>query len=131
MDLKGTNNEKVPFEKCRGLRDRINDYAEEHDFVVSEFVEKKIKWSETHGGRCFCSPFERLTCPCDNVYEDMKLYNGRCLCRMFWKPEAYSKWLKTKEKQKPLTTYQKETMNDFEKAEAKKQIKDMWKKLEK
>lgn len=103
INVTGTNNEKVPFEKCVELRDNIQKYAKKHNFVISDFVEKKIKWSETHGGRCFCDPLHRLVCPCDNVYEDMKCFNGRCLCRLFWKPEAYEKWMKTKQKQKTLS----------------------------
>jgi len=131
INVTGTNNEKVLFGKDKELRNRIKEYATEHNFVISDFVNKKIKWSETHSGRCFCSPFERVKCPCDNVYEDMKKYNGRCLCRLFWKPEAYEKWLKTKQKQKTLSNVKVEKIKKTkeEKINDKKIIDSIWKSL--
>lgn len=134
LNVTGTNNEKVEYNIDKEYLDRLEKYAEENGFVINKFAKKKIEWMRTHSivySVCFCDPINRTKCPCDHVHEDMKRFNGRCLCRLLWKPEAYAKWIEQKKKQKPLTTYQKETMNDFEKKEAKKQIKDMWKNLEK
>ena len=134
INVKGTNNEKVPCGRDKELRNRIKEYAEEHNFIVSDFVEKKIKWSQCHGGRCFCSPFERVKCPCDNVYEDMKKYNGRCLCRLFWKPDAYDKWMKQKQKQKTFSDVKeksslKKDKSDEEKRKEKEIVQNVWKNL--
>lgn len=103
------------------LRDRIKSFANEHNFVISEYVEHKIKWSEEHESRCFCDAFHRK-CPCDYIYEDMVKFNGRCLCNLFWKPEAYENWKFYNNRPKKPQEEQY-VMNDIEYQEARKKVK--------
>ena len=132
INVKGTNNEKAPYGKDKELRSRLKQFAEKHNLIISDFVEKKIRFSESHYGVCFCDPLRRLKCPCDNIWEDFKAYGNRCLCRVLWKPDAYDKWLKTKQKQKTLSDVKikssvKKTKE--EKQNNKKIIDNVWRSL--
>ncbi len=118
----------APVSKDFGLRDRIKSFAEKHNFIVSEFVEHKIKWSEEHEDRCFCDPDNRI-CPCNRVYEDMANFNGRCLCNLFWKPEAYENWKYYSNKPKKQVQEQLYIMSEQEYKEAKKKVREVWKNL--
>lgn len=135
IDVTGTNNEKAPPGKDEQLRDRLKRFAEENNLVISEYVDKKLRFSETHMGVCFCDPLNRLKCPCDNVWDDIKRYNGRCLCRVLWKPDIYYKWkqqkakTKSKDKQKKAKPIKK--LSAEEKKSARKKIKDVWDTLNK
>lgn len=85
----------------------------------------------THGGRCFCDPVNRIQCPCEECLDDIhKRYNGRCMCRLFWIPEVYDKWKKSKEKIKPLDSYkeqapEEEALSKEERKAAKESIKKL------
>lgn len=76
---------------------------------------------QEHQGRCFCD-WEKRSCPCEHALEDLKRFNGICLCGV----------LCTKEK---LLYYQtvratKELSRD-EKAAAKERLKSAQKANEK
>ena len=133
MDVTGTNNEKVEYKVDKEYINRIETYAKEHGFVINEYAKKKIEWMRTHSGHCFCSPIERTCCPCDNVYEDMKRFSGRCLCRLFWKPDAYDKWMKNKQKQRTLSDVKTKSSlkkTKEEKLKEKEIIQNVWKSLQ-
>lgn len=132
-DLNFVKMDNVPVGFDSELRERIKLFAEEHNFIISEFVEHKIKWSEEHQGRCPCDPYqnERKKCPCNHVYEDMADFNGQCVCGMFWKQDAYERWKYQwlRRKDKKTTVSDEYTMTDEEYKEAKNKIKKVWKDL--
>lgn len=59
----------------------------------------------------------------------MKAFNGRCLCRLFWKPEAYAKWKRERAKQKPLIITEKVVLTREEKKKQREEIDNVWKDL--
>lgn len=125
--MTNSKNQNESVSANSNLRERINAFAVKNKFVVSEYVDHKIKWSEENENRCFCDPDHR-TCPCNHVYEDMVNFNGRCLCNLIWRPEAYETWKfyhnRPKQPQKEMPV-----MSNEEYKNAKEKVRKVWESL--
>lgn len=87
---------EAPREKVR-LKRKLRKYAKEHGLLVDYHVNKKVKWMEQHGGRCFCDWDSDRRCPCTHVQDDLVEFNGTCLCGA----------LVTRDKMKRLRAYRR------------------------
>jgi len=108
------------------LRRTLEQYAQEHGLIINEDFAWKIEWMATHQGRCACDPGNRR-CPCEHVFEDLKRFNGRCLCRVFFTPERVEQ-LKNAKKKLELTPLEKKQRKELTKRK-RKQDKESFQKL--
>jgi len=65
------------------LKQKIQEFADKHKLIINPYAETKIEWMEKHGRRCYCEPDGSRICPCKFCLEDIKEFNGSCLCRVF------------------------------------------------
>lgn len=96
------NNEYIyttlPIEPVN-VRDKLEKIAEEYGLLINEYALNKLKWSEQHGGRCMCD-WQNRTCPCTKILNDLRQYNGCCLCKLLVTPKAMELIKVNKEKAK-------------------------------
>jgi len=92
--------EDAPLEKVE-RESKVRAYAKEHGLVVDEHYLFKIRWSEEHGGRCFCDWDSDRRCPCSRVQDDLIRFNGNCMCSVLITPQK----LKQKQKQRNRPTW--------------------------
>lgn len=63
----------------QNLRQRLEEFAKKNEVFLNPKFDWKIEWMEAHQGRCFCD-WEKRSCPCEHALEDLKRFNGICLC---------------------------------------------------
>lgn len=78
----------------------LKQYAEAHSLKIDYHFRHKVKWMEAHGAVCFCAHKSNRRCPCGHIREDLKQYNGSCLCGVLNTPEALLRALKYRGKKK-------------------------------
>ena len=93
--------DKAPLEKVE-VESNVRAYAKEHGLIFDEHYLPKIRWSEEHGGRCFCKWDSDRRCPCSHVQEDLIRYNGTCLCSVLKTPKCYARVLKRRYRPLPI-----------------------------
>ena len=93
--------EDAPLEKVE-VESKVRAYAKEHGLIFDEYFLSKIRWSEEHGGRCFCNWDSDRQCPCSHVQKDLIRYNGTCLCSVLCTPEKMKKRLKYRNHVQPI-----------------------------
>lgn len=65
------------------------EHADKHGLILNPkpgYVRNVAKIVATNGGRCPCLPNERLHCPCDEMFEDIRRM-GCCHCAVFRDPK--------------------------------------------
>lgn len=117
---------EVPEGYVPNLRRTLDDFAQKNDLVINEDFAWKIEWMASHQGRCACDPANRR-CPCAHVFEDLKRFNGRCLCRVFFTPERVEQ-LKNAKKNPELTPLEKKQRKEL-REQKRKRDKDRFQKL--
>lgn len=59
---------------------RLIEYARLNNIEIDTGLSHKVEWMEKHKGVCFCDWESGRICPCGNIIDDFKKYNGQCLC---------------------------------------------------
>ena len=59
---------------------RLIEYARLNSIEIDTGLAHKVEWMEKHKGACFCDWESGRVCPCGNIVDDFKQYNGQCLC---------------------------------------------------
>lgn len=104
----------APKGKVKNLRSKIEAFAKTHGLVIDKRQTRKLTWMANHKGRCYCD-WEHRSCPCNNVMQDLKRFNGRCLCRLLWTKEALEKHMSKPRKRKKKKRTAEEKAADREK----------------
>lgn len=119
----------APQELVVEFKEKVVKCAEENDLDLNPKNMFKVEWMEEHGGRCFCDPFSDRRCPCKNMLEDIKRFNGNCLCAVFMTHERLKELLSRKPP-KQLTDEEKKIRKANAKIKAKLS-KQLFKKIKK
>lgn len=110
----------APQGKVEGLREKLEIFAKENELQIFEKNAFKIDWMIEHQGKCFCD-WQARSCPCKNVFQDLKTFNGNCLCCVFVTPEK----LKILSKPRKTVTRSSEEKKQYkEKMRAKQQANE-------
>ena len=73
------NRKLAPQGATQNLRPRLEEFAKNNGLFLNPKFAWKITWMQRHQGRCFCD-WENRHCPCEHALEDLKRFNGVCLC---------------------------------------------------
>jgi hypothetical protein len=103
----------APTGKVQHLRETLEAFAKDNGLLIFEKNAFKIEWMAEHQGKCFCD-WQHRACPCKTVFQDLKTFNGNCLCTLFC----------TEEKLKVLSRARKTVVKSPEEQKAyKEQLK--------
>jgi hypothetical protein len=112
----------APQGPAQNLRPRLEEFANNNELFLNPKFDWKITWMEEHQGRCFCD-WEKRSCPCEHALEDLKRFNGICLCGVLCTKEKLLYYQKTMQSPKPLTPDEKRATKERLKREQKANLK--------
>lgn len=78
--------ELAPLGKTENLQEQLEAFAKTNSLLIFDKNRWKITWMAEHQGKCFCD-WQNRSCPCKTVFQDLKTFNGNCLCGVFVTPE--------------------------------------------
>lgn len=78
--------ELAPLGKTENLQEQLEAFAKTNGLLIFDKNRWKITWMAEHHGKCFCD-WQNRSCPCKTMFQDLKTFNGNCLCGVFVTPE--------------------------------------------
>jgi hypothetical protein len=100
----------APQGAAQNLRPRLEEFAKNNELFLNPKFRWKIEWMEQHQGRCFCD-WEKRFCPCEHALEDLKRFNGVCLCGVLCTKDKLL-YYQTVRRAKPLSPEEKKATKE-------------------